>query len=81
MWGGIRKPGSRASLVTLRVESRAVRASELVGEISTLPRYALIPEPSKDPRLLPAGYEFDIVLQFSRASSPDQKEQVLATLR
>ena len=83
LWGGIRKSGSRASLVTLRVKTRAVRASELVrkSEIRTLPRYALIPEPNEDPRLLRAGHEFDVVLQFSRASSADQKEQVLDALR
>ena len=83
LWGGIRKSGSRASLVTLRVKSRAVRASELVrkGETGTLPRYALIPERNEDPRLLRDGFEFDVVLQFSRASSPDQMEQVLDTLR
>ena len=83
LWGGIRKSGSRASLVTLRVKGSTVRADDLVrkGEITTLPRYALIPEPSKDPRLLRDGYEFDVVLQFSRASSPDQQAQVLDALR
>ena len=83
LWGGIRKSGSRASLVTLRVKSRAVRANQLVRkvEISTLPRYALILESNENPRLLRAGHEFDVVLQFSRASSADQKEQVLDTLR
>ena len=83
LWGGIRKTGSRASLVALHVEGSAVRASELVrkGEISTLPRYALILESNEDPRLLRAGHEFDVVLQFSRASSADQKEQVLDALR
>ena len=83
LWGGIRKSGARASLVTVRVKGNEVRANELVrkGEIGTLPRYALIPERNEAPRLLRAGYEFDIVLQFSRASSPDQKEQVLDALR
>ena len=83
MWGGIRKSGSRASLVTLRVKGRAVRANELVrkGETGRFPRYVQIPEHNGDPRSLPAGYEFNVVLQFSRASSPDQKEQVLDTLR
>ena len=83
LWGGIRKSGSRASLVALRVKGRAVRATEFArkGEIRTLPRYALIPERNKDPRLLPAGYEFDVVLQFSRASSEEQQERVRDTLR
>ena len=83
LWGGIRKSGSRASLVALRVKGRAVRATEFArkGEIGTLPRYVLIPERNEDPRLLHAGYEFDVVLQFSRASSADQKEQVLDALR
>ena len=83
LWGGIRKSGSRASLMTLRVKSGAIRANELVrkGETGTLPRYALIPERNEDPRLLRDGFEFDVALQFSRASSPDQMEQVLDTLR
>ena len=83
LWGGVRKLGSRASLVTLRVKAGAVRANELVrkGEMGRVPRYAQIPERNEDSRLLPAGYEFDVVLQFSRANSADQKEQVLDTLR
>jgi len=83
LWGGIRKSGARASLVTVRVKGNEVSANELVrkGAISTLPRYALILERNEDPRLLRAGHEFDVVLQFNRASSADQKEQVLDALR
>ena len=57
LWGGIRKSGSRASPVALRVKGRAVRANELVqkGTIDTLPRYALILERNEDPRLLRDG--------------------------
>ena len=71
------------NLVTLRVKGGAVRANELVrkGETGGVPRYAQIPERNEAPRLLPAGYEFNVVLQFSRASTADQKEQVLDTLR
>ena len=71
------------ALVTLRVKGSAVRADDLVwkSEIGALPRYALIPERNENPRLLRDGYEVDVVLQFSRASSPDPKEQVLDALR
>ena len=83
LWGGIRMSEPRASQVTLQVKSSAVGAQGLVrqSEIRGFPPYALIPERNRDPRLLRAGYDFEIVLRFSRATGPDQQEQVLESLR
>ena len=82
LWGGISSQGPRASQVTLEIrttpaEDRLARKSEIGG----FPCYALILERNDDPVLLKDGYEFDLVLHFTRKVTGPQREQVIEALR
>ena len=96
LWGGISREGPRASRVTLQVKSAIHRgpgnlsarsagdpvSDQLVPKSRLdFPAYALILERGEDPKLLQAGYSFDLVLRFRQTATSRQQEEVLEALR
>lgn len=84
LWGGISSQGPRASHVTLEVKAAPVEDRHLVtwkSKIGSYPGYALILERNDDPVLLKDGWEFDLMLHFTRKVTGPQREQVIEALR
>ena len=86
LWGGISSTGPQASKVTLQVKAAPVGQKQLVtkGNVTHFPDYALIPKPesgANGPRLLNAGYSFDLVLHFKSTVTTAQRDEVVETLR
>ena len=83
LWGGISSQGSRASQVTLKIRTTPAEDHHLAGksEVVGFPGYALILERNDDPVLLKDGYEFDLMLHFTRKVTGPQREQIIEALR
>ena len=83
LWGGISSKGPQASQVTLQVKAKPVGNHQLTARRRQrdFPAYALILERSDDPKLLNAGYDFELVLRFKRNVTDQQREQVIEALR
>ena len=83
LWGGISSQGPRASQVVLEVRTTPAEEHHLAGksEVGGFPGYALILERNDDPVLLKDGYEFDLVLHFTRKVTGPQREQIIEALR
>ena len=87
LWGGISSKGPLASQVTLQVRAepagnqQLIAKSKLGSKLRSFPSYALILEPGKDPKLLNAGYSFELILRFKRTMKSQQRGQVIEALR
>ena len=83
LWGGISGNGPKASRVALQVRAEKVEPERLCAnaDIPTFPNYALILKPGDKPRLLDAGYAFDVTLRFHPTTQPEQRAQVVEALR
>ncbi len=83
LWGGISSNRPRASRVTLQVRAERVEPKRLrtKGDIQDFPDYVLICKPGDNPKLLDAGYPFDLTLRFHPTTQPEQRTQVVEALR
>ena len=83
LWGGISSGRPRASRVALQVRAERVEAEELrtKDDIQHFPDYVLILNAGDQPKLLDAGYAFDLTLRFHPTTQPEQRAQVVEALR
>ena len=87
LWGGISSKRPQASQVTLQVraepasDQQLIAKSRLESNLGSFPSYALILKPQEDPKLLNAGYGFELILRFKRTMKSQQREQVIEALR
>ena len=83
LWGGISSDGPRASRVTLQVRAEQVEPKGLRNkdDIRDFPDYVLILNAGDKPKLLDAGYPFDLTLRFHPTTQPEQRAQVVEALR
>ena len=87
LWGGISSSGPQASQVTLNVKANPVSPQDLISSRGNNNRirnefdYVLILEQNDNPKLLNAGYTFELVLSFKSTITKPQQDQVIEALR